>query len=125
MLDPYIVWASVAFDALGILASVIAVIVHVVVLRSVMRCLPTDTFGIPVAVFRRWLVVNAWFAGLVGALMLRWFVLHDLNRLDGLPSEATGPLDDLLWAMADLLLVIMPVLLIANLRAVVRSNHDG
>jgi hypothetical protein len=104
-------WVTLLFDGVGVLVGLVAVLVYVVAYRQ-MRTI-RDGVAIPVAVLRRWLLTNALFIGLVTLNMARWFTLNDLYPMLGKPSEVSS-FDDLTWAVCDLLLVLMPLILISR-----------
>lgn len=113
MLHNVLWWLSATADALGVITCGVALFAYI----SLYRRLPdVDSVTVPVAKLRTWAAASAWTTLLVGLNMARWFALNDVYPLLGLPGNgADGVIDDLTWAICDLLLVIMPLVLISRL----------
>lgn len=120
-------WPAVILDALGVVASAMAVIVHAVMWRYVATTIktnPNSEFTIPAAVLKRWVRVNVVMMFILTLNMIRWFVLNDIPKITGNPTLANGAFDDFTWAICDILLIALPIILLGNMRAAVRGKDD-
>jgi hypothetical protein len=123
-MDQVLMWLGAVFDGLAILASIVAVIVHAVTWAEASRLAKAGAdYVIPATKFKRWLRVNTVMALLVGLNALRWFVLNDVPAAMGKPSGTTV-IDEATWAVCDLLLIAMPIILICNMRAVQPEKEE-
>lgn len=119
-------WVGVALSVLGVLSSVVAVIVHCVLWSQAAKALKADAlaeFAIPAAKFKRWVRVNSGMAVLVGVNAIRWILVSDVPRLRGVVPQISG-FDVVVGAACDLLLVVMPIILICNMRAILRGKES-
>jgi len=120
-------WPAIVLDALGIVASAAALLVHAVMWHYVSTTIKTNKdaeFTIPASKLKRWVRMNVVMTLILTLNMTRWFILNDIPKITGNPTRANGAFDDFTWAICDILLIALPIILIGNMRAAVRGKDD-